>query len=281
MNDNGIIYLNSGKKMLPRLLVSVYSLRKVYNGNISIIQIGDDGLDIINKISDKFNCQIIYSKQELNIKHHYWFEKSRTHLYTPYANTIFIDSDTLIINNIYELFDEIQQNDFIVPQFSNWICSGKRISKRLKSWNHIDKDLVKKTIESKMPSINVGVYGFKKISELMRHWFDFTIQNPNSPLPEEISCHLLLQKYKGKIISNKYNCSCKHDNPKLDDVKIIHYHGRKHCRFKNGQPLFNSDLWIKSWKEIFAFNLSNIQNWYKDCGDTLLNRSLESINNYV
>lgn len=279
--SNGVIYLNAGRKMLPRLLVSVYSLKKYYNGPISIISIGEESKEISSIICKNLEINFVNVEQNLTCRHYYWFEKSRTHLYTPYDNTIFIDSDTLVVGSINELFDEIEQNDFIVPQFSNWLSSGSRISKRLKSWNHIDEDLVKRAIESKMPSVNVGVYGFKKTAEFMKHWFDFTIQNPTAPLPEETSCHLLLKKYKGKIISNKYNCSCKHDNPRLDDVKIIHYHGRKHCRFKNGQPLFNSDLWIKAWKEIFALNLSDVQDWYKDCGDPLLKRSLESINNYA
>lgn len=279
--NNGIIYLNAGRKMLPRLLVSAHSLQKHYDGPISIISIGQESHPICLTICKNLGINLVQVEQNLTCRHYYWFEKSRTHLYTPYDNTIFIDSDTLVVNNIDELFDEIDQNDFIVPQFSNWLSSGSRISKRLRSWNHIDEKLVKQTIESKMPSVNVGVYGFKKTSELMKYWFDFTIQNPSAPLPEETSCHLLLQKYKGKIISNKYNCSCKHDNPRLDDVKIIHYHGRKHCRFKNGEPLFNSDLWIKAWKEIFSLNLSDVQNWYKDCDDPLLKRSLKSINNYA
>ena len=232
MNDNGIIYLNSGKKMLPRLLVSIYSLRKVYNGNISIVQIGDDGLDIINEISDKFNCQIIYSKQELNIKHHYWFEKSRINIYTPYKNTIFIDSDTLINKNFNELFIAVDQHKFIVPQFAHWTTKNRKIQKRLSYWKNIEPDLFKKAIDSKMPSVNVGVYGFTDNSELMKNWFRTTIQIKNAPLPEESSCHLLLNRYDSCIVDSIYNYSCKHDLKPIEDAKIIHYHGRKHCRKK-------------------------------------------------
>lgn len=282
MNNYGVIYLNAGTKMLPRLLVSLYTLRKHYNGAISIICIGEDHYSICSSITKCIdNVKLIQIEDNLKCRHHYWFEKSRINLYTPYDISIFIDSDTIIVDNFNELFDEIKDNDFIVPQFANWRTSGKKISSRLKTWNHIDKQLVDQTISSQMPSINVGVYGFKKSSELMKHWFDFTIQNKSSPLPEETSCHLLLQKYKGKIISNKYNCSCKHDDPKSDNVKIIHYHGRKHCRFQNKEPIFGCDLWIKEWQEIFNINLCDIQNWYHKVGDSQLRYNIELINNYA
>lgn len=282
MNNKGIIYLNAGAKMLPRLLVSIYTLRKHYTGPISIISIGEDHYSICNTICKTIdNTTLVNIEDNLKFRHHYWFEKSRTHLYTPYDISIFIDSDTIIVNNFDELFDEIESYDFIVPQFANWLTCGRKISNRLRTWNHIDKNLVDQTISARMPSINVGVYGFKKTSELMHNWFDFTIQNQSSPLPEETSCHLLLQKYKGKIVSNKYNCSCKHDDPRASDVKIIHYHGRKHCRFRNQEPIFACDLWIKQWKEVFDSNLCNIQDWYARVGDSQLRRNIESINNYV
>lgn len=270
--NNGVIYLNAGRKMLPRLLVSAHSLQKYYKGPISIISIGQESKSISSIICKNLGINLVEVEQNLTCRHYYWFEKSRIHLYTPYDNSIFIDSDTLIVNNFDELFTEIDKHDFIVPQFSNWISSGPKISKRLKSWNHIDEDLVKRAIGSKMPSVNVGVYGFKKTAEFMQHWFDFTIQNPTAPLPEEASCHLLLQKYKGTIISSKYNCSCKHDDPTTSDTKIIHYHGRKHCLCdENNNPKYNAGYWIKAWKEIFENNICDIKQWYSDCADRSLN----------
>lgn len=272
MNNNGIIYLNAGKKMLPRLVVSICSLQKYYSGSICILSMGEDSHDICSNICKSLNIEFIKVDKNLNCKHYYWFEKSRIHLYTPYNNSIFIDSDTLIVNNFNELFEEIDKHDFIVPQFSNWISSGRKISKRLKSWNHIDPGLVKQTIDSGFPSVNVGVYGFKKTAEFMQHWFDFTIQNPTAPLPEEASCHLLLQKYKGTIISSKYNCSCKHDDPTTLDTKIIHYHGRKHCLCdEKNNPKYNAEYWIGTWKEVFENNICDIKQWYGDCADRNLN----------
>jgi len=282
--NNGIIYFNSGIKLLPRLLVSLHSLRKQdQNLPISLICIIDkENKKYIENICKYFSINIVEIKQKLFIKHHYWFEKSRMHMYSPYDNNIFIDSDTIILNDFKELFDEIEQNDFIATQFSNWVTSGRRIRQRLKQWMDTDEDLVKQTIQSSSPSVNVGVYGFKKTSELMNKWFDFTITHPIANLPEETSCHLLLQKYKGKIVSNIYNASCKFDDPISIGAKIIHFHGRKHCILETNKKSakYNGDFWIKNWLEVYNNDICEIQKWYNLCGDKTLNIFMNNRNNY-
>jgi hypothetical protein len=268
MTNNGILYLNAGHKMLPRLLVSIHSLRKAYHGEATILIMGDYGEEYCKKIADKYSLSVIRINSDLKIRRDYWFEKSRLHLYTPYNNSIFLDSDTIVVQNFDELFDQINQHDFIACQFSHWRSSGRTISKRLRQWLSTDKELVEHTIKENIPSVNVGVYGFKKDAELMKHWFDITIKHPNAALPEESTCHLLLTQYKSNIVSGKYNCSCKHDDPTTSDTKIIHYHGRKHCSLDHDLNLkYNGNIWVDNWKEVFKNNTCDIQNWYNICGD--------------
>lgn len=266
--NNGVIFLNSGHKMLPRLLTSIHSLRTHYDGNASIIIMGNEGQSYCESICNKYDLSIIKINSDLNIRKNYWFEKSRIHLYTPYDNSIFIDSDTIIVQNFNELFNEIEEHDFIACQFSHWRSNGRTISKRLKQWISTDKELVEHTIQSNIPSVNVGVYGFKKDADLMQHWFDITIKHPKAHLPEESTCHLLLTQYKSKIVSSKYNCSCKHDDPTTADTKIIHYHGRKHCSLdQHLQPKYHGQIWINNWFKVFDQNICDIQTWYDKCGD--------------
>jgi len=268
MTNNGILYLNAGHKMLPRLLVSIHSLRKVYHGEITILIMGDYGEEYAKKIADKYSLSIIRINSDLKIRRDYWFEKSRLHLYTPYNNSIFLDSDTIVVQNFDELFNQIDEHDFVACQFAQWRSSGRTIGKRLRQWISTDKELVEHTINANIPSVNVGVYGFKKDAELMKHWFDITIKHPNASLPEESTCHLLLTQYKSTIVSGKYNCSCKHDDPTTSDTKIIHYHGRKHCSLDHDLNLkYNGNIWVDNWKEVYINNICDIQNWYHQCGD--------------
>ena len=39
---DGVIYLNSGTKCLVRLLVSIHSLRKYYDGPVAIVSVGEE-----------------------------------------------------------------------------------------------------------------------------------------------------------------------------------------------------------------------------------------------
>jgi lipopolysaccharide biosynthesis glycosyltransferase len=268
MTNNGILYLNAGHKMLPRLLVSIHSLRKAYHGEATILIMGEYGEEYCRKIADQYSLSVIRINSDLKIRRDYWFEKSRLHLYTPYNNSIFLDSDTIVVQNFDELFDQINEHDFVACQFAQWRSSGRTIGKRLRQWISTDKELVEHTINANIPSVNVGVYGFKKDAELMKHWFDITIKHPNASLPEESTCHLLLTQYKNTIVSGKYNCSCKHDDPTTSDTKIIHYHGRKHCSLDHNLNIkYNGNIWADNWNEVYIDNICDIQNWYNKCGD--------------
>jgi len=266
-DKNGILYLNSGTKCLARLLTSVHSLRKVYDGNICILSMGEESHVICSDIAKHYDCQFKIINQDLFMKKQYWYEKSRMHQYTPFENTLFLDSDTIIQKDISALFEIIEKEHFIVPQFSNWTTQKGVIQKRLKVWDVIDKQLVDDCISLNLPSVNVGVFGFRKDSEFMKHWFEITSKIENAVLPEESTCHLLLLLYKSKVINSLYNYSCKYDSKNVVDAFIIHYHGNKHCRRDNGKLLFNADKWISNWQETRSNNTCDILNWYDKIGD--------------
>ena len=271
--SEGIIFYNDGTKCLSRLLVSVHSLRKYYNGNICIISSGEKGREIVQKVCKEYECQFKEMVSDINnIKYHYFFEKTRMHLYTPYDITFFMDSDTLTIKNPSDIFSSIEENDFVVPMFSNWTTQTDDIKNRLSQWRIIDNNLVEETINKNRPSVNVGTYGFKKSSEFMKNWFDFTMKNIETFIPDEIACHLLLNRYKGIIVDRKYNCSCKYDDPFIEDTRIVHYHGRKHCRITDGKIMYHGELWVKEWKEVFEKNVCDVKEWGKTSGDRYLRR---------
>ena len=273
--SRGIIFYNSGTKCLPRLLVSVHSLRQHYEGNICIISSGDESRQFCAEVAIKYKCVYKeFSSDITHMKNHFWFEKSRMHLYSPYDTTIFIDSDTLTIKDPSDLFKISEEHEFAVPQFADWTTQKGLIKKRLLPWKEFDEHLVNTAINTNMKSVNVGVYGFVKQSELMKNWFDFTKQMPEAVLPEESSCHLLLNKYKGLIVDRGYNCSCKFDDPNRPNTRIIHYHGRKHCRKHpvTGEFMFNASSWAETWKPLLRDNVCNVSSIYKVCGDKHLEK---------
>lgn len=273
---DGILYYNVGTKCLARLLTSIHSLRKVYSGNICILSSGEESHYACKSISQKYDCIFKEVEKSIDFKHYYWYEKSRMHEYTPFENTIFIDSDTIIQKDPSDMFEMIQEHDFVVPQFGQWTTQTRVINKRISRWLDIDKDLVDFTLQNKFPSVNVGVYGFNKKSALMKNWYDFTIQNKTATLPEETTCHLLLNLYKGKVVDSLYNYSCKHDLKDVKEAVVIHYHGNKHCRLsEDGELLYNAELWVENWMEVFNTNTCNVMKWYGNIGDGKLKRFMK------
>lgn len=267
---NCVCYLNSGKSCLPRLLVSISSLREFYSGELNLVQFGEDGLDIILKMQDKFKINIILPNIEIAERKQHFLEKTRIHNHVDCENCLFIDSDTLIKCNFDELFSEIESNEFIAPQFADWSMRKRILIKRTRPWQKYDQNLYNKFLKSNLPSINVGVFGFNRNSELMKNWYDFTILNKGSFIPDESACHLLVHKYKSKIVSNIYNYSCSKDMSPIENAKIIHYHGKKHCRYENGNLKYHGELWVDYFNKLIDKNECDVSYWFNECGDKRL-----------
>jgi len=245
----GLIYYNVGKGALVRLAVSLSTCVNHYPKEKITILSDYGGYDECKKIAKHFGVNIkIIDLEKLNRKE-ILLNKCLAHTYTPYENTIFIDSDTIVLKSFDELHDAADKNEFVVTQFSDWTNQRSVIKKRILEFREIFPDMMDEALEPRA-SINVGVYAFKKDSELMKHWFDYAKHGTDMFIPDEQSCHLLLPKYKNSIVSNDYNTSCKYDKV-TKKTKILHFHGRKHCRLdKDGKYIFNSDKWYAEFDKI-------------------------------
>jgi hypothetical protein len=245
---NGVIYYNYGKKMLVRLVCSLNSLRRFYDGPVNLYLEG----------YGKEECKIIADYYKVNIIEVDFGEMYSRKVYlnaclvskkSEFDNSVWIDADTLILNNFDNLFKLAEENDFVISQLSDWKTNKGVIAKRILGWNKFySKDIIDTALNFG-PAINCGVFAFNRRSELVRDWFDFAEKGKSQMIPDEVGCQIMLPRYKHKIIGNEYNVSCKHGVVN-ENSKIIHYHGRKHCRIENGKFIYNSDLWYKEFNKI-------------------------------
>ena len=62
----------------------------------------------------------------------------------------------------------------------------------------------------------------------------------------------MLGTYEYEMLPAKFNVSCKYGKPEhLEDCRILHFHGRKHCRFNDlCEPLYNCIRWYKEFEQI-------------------------------
>lgn len=245
---NGVVYYNVGNKMLVRLAVSIHSLRKVYNGNVSILA-SEDSKDSCFQIANEYGVDVRDANFEDHGKNTAYLNSCLSHTVTPYDNTLWIDSDSLIFKDFSEVFGEIEKNDFVIAQFHNWTSNRGHIRKRILEWKKIYPEMMDKAINFG-PGINCGVYGFNKESKLMKDWYQKALPGIKNFIPDEVCCQIMLPFYTHSVISNDYNTSCKYDVV-TDTTKIVHYHGRKHCRISDsGEYLNNSRYWYNTFDEI-------------------------------
>lgn len=225
---NGVIYYNKGNSCVVRLMVSINSLRKYYSGNITVFLENCDSNKFLEFVKSNNVCIINLDTDNSDSA---YVRKIIVSQLSPYDKTVFIDADTLVVGDINEIFDNIDGYDLCVTRFCEWVSSGRIISSRIKKFDkYLSEEDLRKAINYG-PAINTGVYGFSKNSHIFNEWLELAKigQKENIYIPDEVACQVLLHKYKIKVIDSKFNTSAKYETNKKDK-RIIHYHGRKHCR---------------------------------------------------
>lgn len=264
----GVIYYNVGQACLVRLLVSIYSLKQHYNGPITIISEGVESDTICTKIATATGVDLQHSTFNTDgNKNHPFLAKTKINEVAPYDHNVFIDSDTVILGKIDELFND---SPFTITRMAEWSTNGNKISGRIRNWSKICPDFIQPALDYGK-AINTGIFAFKKDASIFKEWYDLTLKNRNTFIPDEVSCQILLPRHQHIVLDCRFNYSCKH-GPNIDDIRIIHYHGKKHCRI--GLP-YNADKWMKVYSEVVLQNIADIKTW-QPAGDRVLRKYLEA-----
>lgn len=255
--SNGIIYWNSGTKLLVRLTVSLISLKKVYNGPITVI-LNEDVPKEYQDILDQHGIDIMRVKYHAGHKQAL-LAKTQLHRWAPYENNILVDGDTIVLRNFDEMFDWVDEHKFVVTQFADWGTSkhhgpgGRRLGKRIWEWHEIVPREIIDQAANYGHAINIGVYGFQKDATIFEEWPPLAERGIDTFIPDEVSCQLLIPKHKHFLAPQEYNSSCRFSKVTCD-TKVIHYHGRKHCslektRAGGGPP--TAQIWIDAYKKFY------------------------------
>lgn len=227
---NGVVYYNRGRKLLVRLIVSLYSLRQHWTGPITILSEGDH--EACEKIAKWFQCELIrVTFPTVGGKNEVFVNACLVGKHTPYDVTTWIDSDTLVVGEIYDLFTAAEEHEFAIAQFADWTTHRGRIYKRIKAWEGLLPEQWIAEAIALGPAVNCGVFAFHKRSSLVRDWYSYAVKGLATMIPDEVCCQILLAQYPHKIMPPEFNVSCKYGEPFSEDNRIVHYHGRKHCRY--------------------------------------------------
>jgi hypothetical protein len=268
----GVIYYHTGTGCAVRLLVSLYSLRRHYDGPVTILSEGEESHPLCKKIGAALNAEILEWDCEVpSGKNRVFLAKTRYHTITPYDATVALDTDTLILGGIDELFEQAEQATFCVAQIADWKTQGPKITSRIKAWETFMPEWMEGAIDFG-PAINCGVVAFTKDALLYQDWHRLALLGRETFIPDEVCCQVILHRYPHCILSGIWNHSCIHDHRPLDATRIIHYHGRKHCRI--GLP-HHGAKWMAAFDEVCSKNIAGINEWLP-AGDRMLRRFLKN-----
>jgi hypothetical protein len=249
--SQGIIYYNKGFKCIPRLIICIQSLRKHYNGNVTLFQDGEHDIELIKNLQKTFGVDIIY---DINPDTVTLVRKIEVSKKSPYDYTALIDADMLIVGKVDELIEASKKYEFVATNFAEWKSNGGTIRGRILRFKESYPQYMDAAINFG-PAINTGAYSFPKDSPFFKEWIEIAKvgQKMNTWIPDEVACQILLPRYKTHVLPTKFNVSVNYD-PNTQDKRIIHFHGKKHVIQR---PLCK--LWIDAFYQACMENVCNIR----------------------
>lgn len=258
----GVIYYNRGEKCIIRLIISIMTMRKHYSGPITLFLEGPGFEKLASDVEKTFNIDVIY---DANPNTTTYVRAVEVCMKAPYDVNVWMDADTVILGEFDELFEKGANHDIALAHFAGWNSNGGQISKRIRKYEGlVSKEYIDKAL-AYGPAINCGVYSFPKNSKILPEWLEVAKKGEGVHMfiPDEIAMQVLLPQYNVAILPLKYNVSVRHD-PGTEDMRIVHMHGRKHCK---EYPLCS--LWIKEFEKAVNENICHIKEWVNDknCAD--------------
>lgn len=262
-----VLYYNRGQKCIIRLLVSIASLRKHYDGDI-ILAHQDEPTPYLADRLKLYNVEVrLTEKSTVN---NALADKPDLGKYVDdYDLVLYVDSDTLFFNPIDEIWHFIKIYGFMVTHFCDWKTKGGMIERRIREWNKVlpDEEIEKAVAYGK--AVNTGVFGFSRryrYSEynIFLEWHQLTLQgqkeNCTRRMVDELACQVLLHKYPHIMLNMNWNMSAKFGTVN-DDIKIIHYHGYKHV-YRDEFPLCVH--WYNQYMELVKSKVIKIDDIFGD-----------------
>lgn len=276
----GVVYQFTKDRHAAVLLTSLMSLGKHYSGRVLLV-VGDSKAEAVAsqllgdpRITAPFKrISAIRWDAPTHPRQMGYANKTRIAELCPYAEGIFLDADTLVVGSLDELWPE-RDLPVTLTRFSNWSTCGQRMKRRLEGWRKVAPHLVKACQNHSWPAINTGVFAWNKAESapFFAEWNSLCLQNV-SFICDELSAQLLVGRdcletmaagYKYpvavRVLDDRFNASPVYswNQPGFicENVRIWHFHGRKHIRHPRGRA-----LWVPWWRAAWDMNLGNVQSW--------------------
>lgn len=241
----GVLYFNRGTSCYVRLATSIFSLRKHYQGPVTVMQEGALSPSIA-KLLDQLKVQIHPLPEPME---KVLVKKTSLWRDMPFDRAMYLDADTLVRAPVDEFLGWAAEREYVAAWFNGWLTSGTRMRKRMEEWSKVCPELVGPAL-AYGKAVNSGVQGLSKISTLLPAHEELArlgdVAACNGLVLDELAIQLLLPRHPHFLAHHVWNTSGVFGDVK--QAKIIHYHGRKHCLPDNPR----CDLWKDCYFELLS-----------------------------
>ncbi len=287
-----IVYLMSGAAHCPYLVASLYTLRRWWDGEVSVYA-WPESYPIVRLIDE--DRQLCIKPVEREPRHRgrnaQFLDKIRLMQTLEPGVNLYLDADTTIHSPLDPLFEFGERFGFAATQFNNWLSTGsitRNRIRRLRKFPEIDQDLVEEVLTEPWPSVNGGVFCCSPDSPVIPLWERWTVEALSIFIADEAVLHLMQPRFAPHkkiitVLGGRFNCSPMRFQPKDlpdEDVAIRHYHGDSNVRYNEAEKKFKSEkgckLWWPIYQECLQENVGGMAEWRGEVGNKYLDRLEQS-----
>ena len=262
----GVIFLLTDPQHTTRLVVSIYNLRKFYDGPITLFTTRAKSAQLTDRLlgDDRLRIDLATAVEADVGMNSSYVTKPRLLSQTPYDATLFLDADTLVVGDITELVEATQQHPLVVTGFCNWTTQHPAIRQRFEKWvplagspeDRFDlAELIDFSLRNAVPVVNTGVFGYHRASPVLEHWRKLADFGKDTFLPDEMALQILLPRVQHFLLNTKYNCARAFmENPV--DIRIWHFVATTHLWHEESRL-----IWQTAYEECRAQNVAGIRAW--------------------
>lgn len=255
--NRGIVYWLVGDRYAELLTVSLWSLRRHWDGPVQIF-VGDvaAGAFCVRMAESINNMTITISGHDLPKvrRHAHYCAKPGLALASPFEQSIFLDADTLVCGPL----DGLWTDTLTITRFADWISTGRTISGRIRQWAQVSpyaRQLVGQSLSKEWPAINTGVFAWGRNYHGLKAWNELTLAGHRCSFTDEVAMQILYPALAdSNLVDDRWNNSPIYGINRPPN--IWHFHGRGHVRKDQGR-----EIWLPALREAMAANFGGIGEW--------------------
>ena len=236
-SERGCVFFNFGDAYALRLLVSVFSLRRVYAGPVTVLLAHDAAGEALRAQLEGLDCDVVFvDRVSRSSDRHRFFHES------PYEATLVFDSDLIFLAPIDELWSPLERDGLLVTRFHpnpygvdgspgapGW---GDRAGQLDQIRGLVDPEAFRTTTRRLLEEridVNVGVMGVARPrgDAFLADW-SARMERGNGAgiqLLDELLVVALLGQYRHALVDEAWNCPADEffRRTNLADARVIHY----------------------------------------------------------